>query len=145
MSSHTSRTSLKSTSRQIRKSNSSKKHRHRISSRTSSTSRDRIIRILRQLERVYVPYTERTKEEAFRRMKQDPVYKQILAENGGIAGVRRILGKHIMSTYAKYGGTFGNFVGGGLKTLSGTLISSGIGIPVGLALYPIGFIIEFLF
>jgi len=126
------------------KSNRSNNKNHRLK-KSSRTSRDRIIRILRQLGRVYVPYTERTKEEAFRRMKQDPVYKQMLAENGGIAGVRRILGKHIMSNYAKYGGTFGNFVGGGLKTLSITLIASGIGIPAGLALYPIGFIIEFLF
>jgi hypothetical protein len=78
-------------------------------------------------------------------MKQDPVYKQILAENGGIEGVRRILGKHIMSNYAKFGGTFGSIVGGGIKSLSSSLIWSGVGAPLGFSLYPIGFVIEFLF
>ena len=126
-----------------RKSNtSSKKHIHRKSSRTS---RDRFIRILRQVERVYVPYTGKTKEEAFRRMKQDPVYKQILEENGGIAGVRRILGKHMSLAHSKYGGTFGTTVGGGIKSFSSTLIWSGVGAPLGLTLYPIGFLIELFF
>jgi hypothetical protein len=78
-------------------------------------------------------------------MKQDPVYKQILAENGGIEGVRRILGKHMMSNYAKYGGTFGKVVGGGIKSFSSSLIWSGVGAPLGITLYPIGFVIEFLF
>lgn len=123
---------------------SSKKHIHRKSSRTS---RDRLVRILRQVERLYVPYMGKTKEkeEVFRRMKQDPVYKQILAENGGIAGVRRILGKHMSLAHSKYAGTFGSVIGGGIKSFSSTLIWSGIGAPLGLTLYPIGFLIELFF